>query len=71
MAAVQWSSIEPYFVEVFEANGQVEREDVINLAFADDANDDMIDAIDAIGSRVFRTVDAAKDFLKGQNLVQE
>ncbi len=71
MAAVQWSSIEPYFVEAFEANGQVEREDVINLAFADDANDDMIDAIDAIGSRVFRTVDAAKDFLKGQNLVED
>ena len=71
MAAVAWSTIEPYFVEAFQGRGQVEREDVINLAFADEASDDQIDAIDAIGSRVFRTVEAARDFLKTQNLVSD
>ncbi len=71
MAAVPWGKIEPYFVAAFEAMGQVEREDVINLAFADEASDDEIDAIDAVGSRVFRTVDDAKAFLKQQQLVSE
>ncbi len=71
MAAVQWSKIEPYFVSAFEAQGQVERQDVIDLAFADEASDDEIDAIDAMGSRVFRTIDDAKTFLKGQNLIAE
>ncbi len=71
MAAVPWSKVEPYFEDAFAAQGQVERQDVIDLAFGADESDDVIDAIDAIGSRVFRTIDAAKDFLKGQNLVTE
>ena len=71
MAAVPWSKIESYFADAFAIQGQIEREDVINLAFAEDESDDVIDAIDAIGSRVFRTVEAAKDFLKGQNWVTE
>jgi hypothetical protein len=71
MASVPWSKVEPYFVDAFAIQGQIEREDVINLAFAEDESDDVIDAIDAIGSRVFRTVEDAKNFLKGQNLVTE
>jgi hypothetical protein len=71
MAAVQWEKIEPYFVQVFEATGQIERQDVIDLAFAEDESDDVIDAIDAIGSRVFRTVEDAKNFLKSQNYVTD
>jgi len=71
MAAVPWEKIEPYFVSAFETFGQVERQDVIDLAFADEASDDEIDAIDAIGSRVFRTIDDAKAFLAGQNLISD
>lgn len=71
MAAVRWEEIEPYFVQVFEATGQIERQDVIDLAFAEDESDDVIDAIDAMGSRVFRTIDDAKDFLQSQNYVAD
>ncbi len=68
--AVPWSKVEPYFEQAFAAQGQVERQDVIDLAFAADESDDVVDAIDAIGSRVFRTLDDAKAFLVSQNQVQ-
>jgi hypothetical protein len=68
---VPWSKVEPYFQDAFAAQGQIEREDVINLAFAEGESDDVIDAIDAIGSRVFRSVDDAKAFLVGQSWVTE
>ncbi len=71
MAAVPWSKVEPYFVAAFDAQGQVERQDVIDLAFAEDESDDVIDAIDAVGSRVFRSVDDAKAFLQGQGLISD
>ena len=68
---VPWSKVEGYFQQAFEAQGQVERQDVIDLAFAEDESDDVIDAIDAVGSRVFRTVEDAKTFLKSQNQVED
>jgi hypothetical protein len=68
--AVPWSKVEPYFEQAFAAQGQVERQDVIDLAFAADESDDVVDAIDAIGSRVFRTLDDAKAFLVSQNQVE-
>jgi hypothetical protein len=67
---VPWSKVESYFQEAFAAQGQVERQDVIDLAFAQDESDDVIDAIDAIGSRVFRTIEDAKAFLVSQNQVE-
>jgi len=68
---VPWSKLEDYFLTAFEANGQGERQDVIDLAFAEDEADEVIDAIDYIGSRVFRTVEAAKDFLKTTNQITD
>ncbi len=67
--AVSWSEIEPYVQQAFERAGNVERADVVELAFADDASDDEVDALDVIGSRVFTSVDAAKQFLVSQNAV--
>ena len=69
MAAVPWEKLEPYFGAAFATRGQVEREDVINLAFGADESDDVIDAIDAVGSRIFRTLEDAKAFLVGQGVV--
>jgi hypothetical protein len=69
MAAVSWSAIEPYVRSAFEAQGRVERADVIDLAYDNNADDDVIDAIDAIGSRVFNSPDDVRAFLAGQNLV--
>lgn len=68
--AVQWSAVEPYLRATFEATGQVERAEAVNRAFAENASDDVIDTLDAIGSRVFQTLDAARDFLIAQGLVE-
>ncbi len=69
--AVKWSSIEPYLRATYEASGQVERAEAVNRAFAEDASDDVIDTLDAIGSRVFQNPVAAKEFLLSQGLVEE
>jgi hypothetical protein len=67
--AVSWSEVEPYLQQAFDRAGNVERADVVDLAYADNASDDVVDALDMIGSRVFPSVDAAKQFLVGQNAV--
>lgn len=69
MATVSWSSIEPYVRGAYEQQGRVERADVIDLAYDAGADDDVIDVIDAIGSRVFLTPDDVRAFLAGQNLI--
>lgn len=69
MAAISWQSIETYVQAAFDQHGRVERADVIDLAYNDNADDDIIDTIDAIGSRVFRSPDDVRTFLSGQNLL--
>jgi hypothetical protein len=71
MAAVDWALLEPYVQAAYEDHGRVERADVIDLAYGDNADDDVIDTIDAIGSRVFNTPDDVRQFLVGQKLVNE
>ena len=67
--AIAWSQIEQYVTGSYEQQGRVERADVIDLAYDDNADDDVIDVIDAIGSRVFNTPDDVRAFLTSQNLV--
>ena len=71
MAPVPWTEIERFFKEAFGNSGDVAREDVINLAFTENASDDAIDTIDAIGSRVFTSIEDAKAFLQGQSLITD
>jgi hypothetical protein len=71
MAAVDWALLEPFVQRAYEANGRIERADVIDLAYAENADDDVIDTIDAIGSRVFNTPEDVRGFLAGQKLVNE
>jgi hypothetical protein len=71
MAAVDWAMLEPFVQEAFDANGRVERADVIDLAYGANADDDVIDTIDAIGSRVFKSPEDVRTFLVGQKLVNE
>jgi hypothetical protein len=69
MATVAWSQIEPFVQQAYEKEGRVERADVIDAAYAANADDDTVDAIDAIGSRVFNTPEDTRSFLTGQGLV--
>ncbi len=67
--AVSWAEVAPFVQEAFDRVGRVERADVVDLAYDQNANDDVIDALDVIGSRVFPTVEATRDFLVSQNAV--
>jgi len=67
--AVSWSDLEPFVQEAFDRVGRVERADVVDLAYEANANDDVVDALDVIGSRVFNSVKATRDFLSSQNAV--
>ncbi len=71
MAAVDWALLEPFVQGAFEANGRVERADVIEMAYAENADDNVIDTIDAIGSRVFNSTADVRAFLVSQKLVNE
>ena len=71
MAAVDWALLEPFVQSVYEQHGRIERADVIEIAYADNADDDVIDTIDAIGSRVFNTPEDVRSFLVSQKLVNE
>ena len=69
--AVSWDDIKAFVEEAFEREGRVERADVVDLAYAENANDDVIDALDTIGSRVFNTVEDTHRFLAGQKVVAD
>jgi len=67
--AVSWSQVAPFVQAAFERQGRVERADVIDLAYEANVSDEVIDAIDEIGSRVFPTVEATREFLTAQGVV--
>ena len=69
MANVTWDMISKYVEAAFNAYGEIERSDVLLLAENDYASDDIIDALDAIGSRVFKAQADVKTFLTGQGYI--
>jgi hypothetical protein len=69
--AVKWESVSGYIQEAFDMKGQIERSMVMAFAEADNASDDVIDTLDAIGSRVFRSVADAQNFLVSGGYVQK
>ena len=71
LPTLPWSAIAKYVEEAQSFKGRVERADCLDLAFSNHAPDEVIDALDALGSRIFPTVAAAKEFLVTQKQVAE
>jgi hypothetical protein len=69
--AVAWSKVAPYIENGFASNGRVERTSIVDAAYEDDAPDEVVDALDGMGSRIFNSVEEAKQFLTSQGLVTE
>jgi hypothetical protein len=65
----QWSAIEALVKHVFEAGVQPERQDLVDLAFAADADDDIVDALDSLGGRPIQSLDALKQQLTANNAI--
>jgi hypothetical protein len=69
--AVKWNKIAPYIENGFAAQGRVERASIVDAAYDDAADDDVVDTLDALGSRVFNSVEEAKQFLASQGLIED
>ena len=69
MANVSWQDISQHVQDAFDTTGRVERRVILEFAEVANAPDDIIDAIDAIGSRVFPDVESAKSFLESQGQI--
>lgn len=59
-----WSEIEALVKPWFDAGYSPERSDLIDLAFAKDASDDIIDAFDTLGSRPVTSLEDLKERLE-------
>lgn len=68
---VKWSKVAPYIESGFAAQGRVERGGIVDKAFDDGADDDIVDALDMLGSRVFNSVDEAKSFLASVDAIED
>jgi len=69
MTPVPWEKVARFIEEAHKFRGRVERADALDLAFMEKAPDEVVDAIDALGSRIFPTPQAARDFLVAQKYV--
>jgi len=69
--AVKWIRVAPYIENGFAAQGRVERASIVDAAYDDAAADDVVDTLDALGSRVFSSVAEAKQFLASQGLIED
>lgn len=61
--------ISKYVEQALNTWGQIERADLVEYAENDYASDDIIDALDAVGSRVFRTQEDVRRFLTDQSYI--
>lgn len=68
--AVKWNRVAPYLEAGFASEGRVERSGIVDRMYDEGADDDLVDTVDAIGSRVFNSVDEARQFLVSQGLVE-
>ncbi len=62
--AVTWEQIEKIAKPVFDQGMQPERQDLLDLAFADSADDDLIDALDSLSNRPLQSLDQLKEQLQ-------
>jgi hypothetical protein len=68
---VKWSRIAPYLEGGLANEGRIERSAIVDKAYDDAADDDVVDTLDAIGSRIFLSLEEAKNFLASQGLIEE
>jgi hypothetical protein len=68
---VSWSRIAPYLENGYASQGRIERASIVDAAYDEGADDDIVDTLDALGSRIFNSVDDARQFLASQGLIED
>jgi hypothetical protein len=64
MAKANWTDVEALVKPWFDQGLQPERGDLVELAYQKDASDDVIDALDSLGSRPVASLDSLKEQLE-------
>jgi hypothetical protein len=68
---VKWDKVAPHLERGYASQGRIERGSIVDAAYDEGADDDVVDTIDAMGSRIFNSVQEAKDFLLSQGLIED
>lgn len=68
---VSWTRIAPYIENGYASQGRIERASIVDAAYDEGAHDDIVDTLDALGSRIFNSVDDARQFLASQGLIED
>ncbi len=67
MAKANWADVEALVKPWFDQGLQPERGDLVELAYQKDASDDVIDALDSLGSRPVASLESLKEQLEKNN----
>ena len=69
MAKATWNDIEELVKPLFEQGLQPDRQELVDLAFANDANDDIIDALDSLNGKPVPTLETLKSQLEANGQI--
>ena len=61
--AAQWDDVEALVKHLFEQGLQPDRQELVDLAFAENANDDVIDALDSLNGKPVPSLSSLKEQL--------
>ena len=64
-----WTDVEALVKHLFEAGLQPDRQELVDLAFAEDANDDVIDALDSLNGKPVPSLESLKQQLEANKQI--
>ena len=64
-----WTDVEALVKHLFEAGLQPDRQELVDLAFAEDANDDVIDALDSLKGKPVPSLESLKQQLEANKQI--
>ena len=65
----KWTDVEALVKHLFEAGMQPDRQELVDLAFAADAEDDVIDALDSLNGKPVPSLESLKQQLEANQQI--
>ena len=70
VAKAQWSDVEALVKDWFDQGLTPDRNDLVSLAYERDASDDVVDALDTLGGRPVPSLEALKEQLEANGVIE-
>lgn len=70
MPRASWSAVEALVAPLFAGGQTPDRSDLVQLASDSDADDDVLDALDSLGPRPLASLEALKEQLTANGVVE-